>query len=217
MRVRVWAVAVTATMALGGLAACGGSPDTPGATPTTGAPTVGVGEAPSTEPTTPAPKPTTKKTSAPLTCAMIRNGTLGSSSVKFNGYSEGIPLADGIWAGEDGAEVELTACAVGDLDGDGSLDALAAVKLSAGGTGRFWSLHYWRNVNGSPKYTAQKELDDRTPVETIAISGGKAEVVWLTRGPSDPAVALTIRRTSLFTVSGATLTEVTHSDEPYAG
>jgi len=204
MRVRVWAAAASIA-ALASMAACGG-----GETP---APS---GSSPGPAGTSTAAAPTTPATSvaAPLTCDMVRGASIGSKTVKYHDY-DGIPLLEGRWAGEDGNEVELRECAVGDLDGDGAIDVLAAVSLNAGGTGRFWSLDYWRNVDGEPVYSAHKDLDDRTPVESITIAAAKATVVWLTRGATDPAIALTIRRTSVFTLSGPTLGETSFTDAPY--
>ena len=120
MRVRHWAVAATALVVLGSFAGCGGdSPGTPTTAGTTPAGTPILG-APSTAATTPAAKPTTKKPTAPpappLTCDMVKNSTIGSTKLKYESY-DGVPLADGIWSGEDGNSIEVSACAVGDLDG----------------------------------------------------------------------------------------------------
>lgn len=217
MRLRLWASTAIAVATLGAMAACGGDPAAPSSSGGTTPPgTAGLGEAPTSAPTTPAAKPSTTKPAAPapLTCDKVRDATLGSATVKFNDY-DGIPLLDGIWSGEDGNSIAVKVCGVGDLNGDGAVDGLGAVELDAGGTGKFWSLAYWRNVSGSPVFSAVKDLGDRTPVQSIAISGNRATVVYLTRGDSDPMAAITIRRTAIFTVAGSTLTEASHTDEPY--
>jgi hypothetical protein len=219
MRLRLWASTAIAVATLG-MAACGGDPDeSPGAGATTPPGTAGLGAAPSstTPPVTPSATPSSTKpaaVAAPLTCGGVRNATLGSPTVRFNDY-DGIPLLDGVWSGEDGNSITVKICGVGDLNGDGAVDALAAVELDAGGTGKFWSLAAWRNTSGSPVFAAVKELGDRTPVQSITITGNRATVVYLTRGDSDPMAAITTRRTAIFRVSGVTLTEVSHSDEPY--
>jgi hypothetical protein len=216
MTVRRWAAVTAVALVLGGVAACGTNPPGSGNGPSPTGSNV-LGQSPSPGPvTTPAPKPTTVKPVAKaLTCNQVRNGKLGSPTVKYQGYADYLPLADGVWSGEDGNMVEVKLCAIGDLNSDGAADALVAVELTPQGTGRFWSLAYWRNSGGSPVFAAVLDLDDRTPVESITIGANKATVVWLTRGPSDPAIGLTIRRTSVFKVSGATLTELSHTDAAY--
>jgi hypothetical protein len=50
--------------------------------------------------------------------AHVASTAVGITTVSFNGYTDYIPLADGIWAGEDGASVELQdPCGIGELDG----------------------------------------------------------------------------------------------------
>jgi hypothetical protein len=215
MRTRTWAVAGLAVMALAGSTGCGhpGGSGT-GTLPTSGQ---GLGTVPvaSTTPaavkTTPAPL----NTAPALTCTQIRNSTLGSNAMKYNGYVDGIPLADGTWSGEDGNTVTVTVCATGDLDGDGAVDALASVMLSSAGTGRFYTLAVWLNADGKPVFAALKDIDDRTPVQSISIAAGKATVVYLTRHADEPMAQLSIKRTAIFKLSGSTLTEVSHSDVPY--
>jgi hypothetical protein len=208
-----------ALVAVTGLAACNkGTPTPVSAPPTSAAPGLSVSPPaatkPAAKPTSAAAKPTAPP-AAPLTCDQIKNATVGSPSKKFQGTYDGVPLADGLWNGEDGATIELKVCGVGDMDHDGSVDAMAGLEFSTGGTGHFWSIAFWHNNGGAPVYTAVLDLDDRTPVESIDISNNKAEIVYDTRGPSDPMAELTIRRTAIFTLSGTTISELTHVDEPY--
>jgi hypothetical protein len=212
---RVWAAVVIAAAVIGTLAACGGSGGTGGTPPTTPG-SEALGGAPTT-PGGPGPVPTTAKAAAkPLTCDQLKNAQLGSPSVRYNGYPDYIPLADGIWSGEDGANVSFRECGIGDLDGDGAADGIGSILLHTNNTtGQFYSLAVWRNVGGQPVFTALKELDDRTPVEKITISGGKATVVYLTRSEGVPLAGLDIRRTAVFKLSGGTLVEQSHTDAPY--
>ena len=160
------------------------------------------------------PKPAAK----PLKCSQLDGAQVGSATVPFNGYPDYIPLTEGRWAGEDGAEVELQEpCAVGDLDGDGAADALRALKLTANGTGRFSFLVFWRNAGGSPVYRTLSDLGDRNPIASISVSGGKATVVYYTRTPDVGMAVLNIKRTAIYKVSGSKLTELSHKDVPYAG
>lgn len=217
MRAQAWAVLGATAVAILGLAGC--AKPAGSLTGTRATPAQELGTVPAVA-TTPAPAPATTpapaKPAVPsLTCAQLKNATLGSATVKYNGYPDGIPLADGSWSGEDGNTVTLTVCATGDLTGDGAVDGLAALKLDGGGTGKFYSIGAWRNVAGKPVFAALKDLDDRTPVQSIAIAAGKATVVYLTRNDGEPAAQISIRRTAVFTLSGATLTELSHTDVPY--
>jgi hypothetical protein len=221
-----------ATLTLVGLlAGCGGGAGSPGpsgasasagsATGTTPPGAGGIGAAPTSAPTTPKAAPTAgspgKKTAA-LTCTRLASAELGSTTLRYQDYPDPLPLAEGRWAGEDGVTVELQdACGIGDLDADGAADAVRALLMETGGTGRFFGLAVWRNVGGAPVYLTVTDLGDRTPVESITIASGRATVVYLTRTPDAPMAMLDIRRTAVFRLSGGGLTEVGHTDAPYSG
>lgn len=221
-----------ATLALlGFLTACGGdsgavSSATSTVTSSTEAPTAPAAStpaavAPSSTPNAPTTKPVVAPKPAPpkapaLTCKQLGGARLGSAKVPFNGYPDYIPLLDGIWNGEDGATVELQKpCGIGDLDGDGAADAVGTVLLRAGGTGRFWSVVFWHNSAGEPAYRSLVDLGDRNPVTSISVSGQRATVVWLTRSDGRSMAELDIRRTTVYQLSGTTVTEVEHTDAPY--
>ncbi|MFI9641662.1 hypothetical protein ACIG87_16620 [Micromonospora sp. NPDC051925] len=219
------------------LAACGGEQGAAEATPTAGPPTepsptaVLSAATPEATPTSATPSPQTKiapattratapttpaLVKAPLTCAHLADARLGSSKTPYNGYPDYLPLAQGQWVGEDGTRVTLEkACGIGDLDGDGAVDAVGAVSLNSGGTGTFYTLAAWRNNGGVPVFRALTELGDRTPVVSISVAGRRATVVWLTRGPGRGMAELDTRRTSVYKLSGSTLAEVSHTDAPY--
>ncbi|MFJ6195967.1 hypothetical protein [Micromonospora sp. NPDC092111] len=152
----------------------------------------------------------------PLTCAHLAGAKVGNSKVKYQGYPDYLPLTAGQWSGEDGATVTLQKeCGIGDLDGDGAEDAVGAVALNAGGSGTFYTLAAWRNSGGTPVFRALSDLGDRTPVVSIRVAGRKATVVWLTRSPGRGMAELDIKRTSVYKLSGNTLTELSHTDAPY--
>jgi hypothetical protein len=153
---------------------------------------------------------------AGLTCAQAHNAQLGGPGLSYQGYVTPLQLVGGNWYG-NGSHVQLLSCAVGDLDNDGAADVLAAVELTNGGTGQFWTLVFWHNGGGSPIFAAQLDLGDRNPVQDITISGDKATVVWWTRKPADPMYKISIVRTSVYKVSGSTLAEISHTDAPYTG
>lgn len=233
-----------AALAIGPLSACGGevpkaagTPSPPSITSPASAlesPAVSSPEAttssspaaegaapPAQEATTAEPKSTKDKpkpAAKPLKCSQLDGAEVGSATVPFNGYPDSIPLTEGRWAGEDGAEAELQEpCGTGDLDGDGAADALRALKLTADGTGRFSYLVFWRNAGGSPVYRTLADLGDRNPIASISVSGGKATVVYYTRTPDVGMAALNIKRTATYKVSGSKLSELSHNDVPYAG
>lgn len=214
------AVAGVFAVALLGLTAC---------TPTAKAGAGGLSAATPQNPTasvtptaTPTPTPvvtvtaTVAPAAAPLTCAQLKTALLGSTSISYQGYHDSIPLSGGTWNGEDGNTVTLKApCAIGDLDGDGSADAIGVVELTNGGTGQFWTLAVWHNSHGNPVFTALHDLDDRNPVQTITIAGGKVTVVYLTRTADAPMAEINIKRTAIFKLSGHHLNELSHTDVPY--
>ena len=216
-------VTVLTIGAAGVLAGCGGHGAPAGAAATTsagpaatsaaasataGAAGGGVGAAPATS----AARPPV----AALTCAQLRSAAVGSTTVSYNGYHDSIPLGDGHWSGEDGNTVDLQhPCGIGDLNGDGAADALGVVALTSGGTGTFFTLVAWRNAGGHPVCVAVADLGDRNPVRSVSIAGGRATVVYLTRTDDAPAAQVNLRRTAVYRLTGATLVETGHTDEPY--
>jgi hypothetical protein len=204
----------TAVVALGTLGACGPSG---GASPTSPpAGSAGVGASPTGAATTP---PAGPAVASPLTCAQLQEAAVTTATVKLADYPfDSINLTGGRWSAEDGTEIELQEpCGIGNFIGDAALDAAGAIKLTAGGTGRFYTLLAWRNSGGSPVLAATVALGDRNPVVEITIVGGQIRAVYLTRTDDQPMAVLNVRRTALFNVVGTALVEASHVDEPYAG
>ncbi|MFF3286246.1 hypothetical protein [Streptomyces sp. NPDC003023] len=157
--------------------------------------------------------------SSALTCDQLRNAELQNSSLRLPDAPEGtIALTDGRWEG-DGVLIELQPqCGIGDMTGDAAADAVGVIKVSTGGTGRFYGLVTWRNDAGTPEPAAAASLGDRTPVVSIDISSAparQATVVYLTRRDSDPAAVVTLRRTAVYRVTEPAMVELHHSDAPY--
>lgn len=149
----------------------------------------------------------------PLTCAQLQDAELGNVEHPYNGHSTPIRLAGGTWAG-DGMVVRLQSCAVGDLTGDDAADAVGVVLMDGGGTGKFWQLVFFGNIDARPHYVSTIDVGDRTPVETVSISGRRLTVVHLMR-PEDPSsTASIIRRTATYRLSGSLLVETGHTDVP---
>ncbi|MFG3040812.1 hypothetical protein ACGFYZ_28330 [Streptomyces sp. NPDC048330] len=164
-------------------------------------------------------KPGKGTSSGALTCDRLRNADLQTPTFRFPDAPTGtVAFTDGRWEG-DGVVIELQPqCGIGDMTGDAAEDAVAAVKVTTGGTGKFWGLVTWRNDSGTPVPVAAASLGDRTPVvsiEAAAPVARQATVVYLTRGDSDPAAVVTLRRTAVYRVDEPTLTELHHTDAPY--
>ncbi|MFF5359802.1 hypothetical protein ACFY4I_10435 [Streptomyces scabiei] len=192
--------------------------------PTTAAPTKTPGSpaktpGSSTKPPSPKPSGTTGGEAKALTCDQLRNASLDGGGLEGYGIS-GAALSAGRWEGADGVVIELQPqCAIGDITGDSAPDAVGALKISTGGTGKFYTLVTWRNDGGTPVPAAAAELGDRTPVVSIDFpSSGPARqvtVVYRTRGDDDPAAVVTLTRTAVYQVSEPTMVELHHSDAPY--
>jgi hypothetical protein len=220
MSVRVGAAALCGAGLLVALAACsssGTAGGTSGLATTAATPAVTAGR--TAAPASPVPVVTvtvTKTAAAALTCGQLKNAQVGSPTISYNGYHDSIPLGGGVWSGEDGTTVTLqTPCAIGDLTGDGVAEAVGVVVATSGGTGQFYTVVVWHNVGGKPVFTALADLSDRNPVQSITIAGGKATVVYLTRTSDAPMAEVNIKRTAVFTLSGHTFAEQSHSDQPY--
>ncbi|HSY00328.1 MAG TPA: hypothetical protein VLG91_23530, partial [Streptomyces sp.] len=171
---------------------------------------------------TPAPKPsdTAADGAEALTCEQLQNASLEGGGLEGYGVSEAA-LSGGRWEGADGVVIELQPqCAIGDVTGDSAPDAVGALKISTGGTGRFYSLVTWRNDDGTAVPAAVAELGDRTPVVSIDIPSAGAlrqvTVVYLTRGDDDPAAVVTLTRTAVYEVIEPAMVELHHSDAPYS-
>lgn len=167
----------------------------------------------------PAPAKTTAKPAPakvkPLTCQQLEIASLGSAARPYNGYADPIPLVDGMWAGEDGVVVQLQApCAIGELTGDDAADAVVPVLMDGGGTGKFWQLAMFRNVDAKPSYVTMVDIGDRTPIEKVTVSAGQAYVEFLMR-PEDPSSSVDlIRRTATYRLDGNDLMEIGYVDAP---
>lgn len=98
-----------------------------------------------------------------------------------------------ILEGKGGAATGVTAtanlisdkAALGDLNGDGKGDAVAAAVEQLGGSGSFYYLVAFLNANGQPQEAATELLGDRIIINAIAIQGGQITVDMLDHGPND--------------------------------
>jgi hypothetical protein len=206
-------VLVAGCVALAGCGA-GASPSDSGAAPNGSATT---GPAAGSGPSNPAsPTPPESPALAGWSCDSIKNAPLGSQAVPYTDATSPVRFHNGAWSDEEGNMVQIKMCAVGDIDGNGPDDALAAVMMKPVlGNGEFWTLALWKDTGGTATFVTLTDLGDRNPVESVDLHGTSATVVWDTRGASDPMAVLTIRRTSTYTLVGGVLHEASHTDAAY--
>ncbi|MFG2010865.1 hypothetical protein ACGFNF_17530 [Micromonospora sp. NPDC048868] len=173
------------------------------------------------DPDKPAPSAVPDTSGAPatlkaLTCTQLKTAVLGNGSERYNGYPDPIPLLDGMWSGEDGTVVHMQQpCAIGDLTGDDAADAVVPVLMDGGGTGKFWQIVMYGNIDGKPVYVTMVDIGDRTPVESVSIKSRRATVVYLTRPEDASSAEVAVRRTAVYELSGSRLVEISHTDAPY--
>jgi hypothetical protein len=82
--------------------------------------------------------------------------------------------------------------AFGDLNADGSKDAVAFLASHFGGSGIFLSLEVLLNNNGSPSHAASYPIGDRIGIDSVHIVGGLINLHIITQGPEDPMCCPTL-------------------------
>lgn len=113
---------------------------------------------------------------------------------------------DGQGMHEKTIAVFLTDHAFGDLDGDGSNDAIAVVQASDGGSGIYYYLATVFNDRGAAKqYGKAYVLGDRLQFRSVSIHEGKVTVGLMMHGPNDGLCCPTQFRTLEFIVKDRVL------------
>jgi uncharacterized membrane protein len=118
------------------------------------------------------------------------------SNATYENVIEGrLTLTDGLFEGEpfeEGAAsrpiVKLVpgAMATGDLNGDGSEEAVVVLAHNSGGSGVFMYLAVMRENGGKPDNVATIRLGDRVKVIAVNIDEGKVVAELVAHGPDDP-------------------------------
>jgi hypothetical protein len=80
----------------------------------------------------------------------------------------------------------------GDLNGDGSEDAITFLASNFGGPEIFLSLEVLLNNNGSPSHAASYPIGDRVGIDSVEIVGGVIDIHIITQGPDDPMCCPTL-------------------------
>jgi hypothetical protein len=149
---------------------------------------------------------------APLTRAQIETFTydLGDTSSVADGK---VPLVNGGWTDPVvGSSFTLHPThAIGDLDGDGHVDAVAILIESSVGTGSFYYMFAVMNRDGHPVQLGEPEwLGDRTVVERLTIDRkGIISIRYVTHGDDDPACCPTMKIEDRYRVENGKLIGIT--------
>jgi heat shock protein HslJ len=129
---------------------------------------------------------------APPTTEELRNAT-------YDGFEEldhPVTLVDGSWEGEPyqpGAASRPTVRLVeglrltGDVNGDGSDEAIAFLAQNSGGSGEFIYLAVVGHPDGTTGSLDMTPLGDRTQIREARIDGSRIALDVVRHGPDDPA------------------------------
>lgn len=83
-------------------------------------------------------------------------------------------------------DIQVKNTAFGDMNGDGTVDAVVLLAVNAGGTGTFHELAVLLNRDGKPVYAATKRgLGDRNNIKALTVSGRTAILDMKVQGPGD--------------------------------
>jgi hypothetical protein len=164
-----------------------------------------------------APSPAVPVAKAP-TCAEVKEGMVTGLVDPYYAYGkDGAPLTEGIFGGEDGLTLAVQApCATGVLGGEiGNVTVGTIMSSIADTTGRYWAVMLCRKPADRAACVVQFILDDRDPIESVAVADGKLKLVYLTRPADGAAASVAVRRTAIYKVNGAILQEESRTDTPY--
>jgi len=138
-------------------------------------------------PTLPSLTPSPTPTSGPaLSLDSLRNATYYAPF-----YGRIVTLVNGSYSEGSGATAYsvqmLDIHALGDLNGDGKVDAAVILAENGGGTGVFESIVAVIDLGGAPHQIGQVQLGDRILVNSADISLSVIHLNMIVHGPNDPA------------------------------
>ena len=135
---------------------------------------------------------------------LTENASEGSATLEDGEFRE--PAAPG---SATEVVIRLGKWSLGDLDGQGALDAVAITVEDPGGSGTFRYLHALINDDGELRDAGVAFLGDRIRIEGVSVHEGVITVAMLDRRPDEPyAAPPTVPVIRQFRLQGAELTEV---------
>ncbi|MBV1853583.1 hypothetical protein [Catellatospora tritici] len=165
----------------------------------------------------PAASPAAPKVPAP-TCAEVRDAVVRGLIDPYYAFGDdGAPLLEGQHAGEDGLVLAVQQpCATGDLGGElGNVTVGTIMSSVVDTTGRYWAVMVCTKPADRAQCTVHFMLDDRDPIESVAIADHKLTLVYLTRPADGASAGVAVKRTAVYIADGGILKELSHTDEPY--
>jgi hypothetical protein len=148
----------------------------------------------------------------PLTRAQLETLSydLGDTSSVEDGK---VPLVNGRWTDRVGGSTFTLhpTHAIGDLDRDGSADAVAIVVEASVGSGSFSYMFAVMNRDGAAVPLGEPEwLGDRTVIERLSIDrNGVISIRYVTHGDDDPACCPTMKIEDRYRVEKGKLIGIT--------
>jgi hypothetical protein len=157
----------------------------------------------------------TSKPESSLTLEVLKNATFRSEWLR-GGVAQ---LVEGVYKekyGENSA-AELTLYltnihAFGDLNKDGSKDAVAVLIVDPGGSGTFYYLAAILDQNGTPNNVALEFLGDRVKIKTVSIRSSIVFVDMITHGLDDGLCCPTQPVLRRYKLEGNTLVHLSDGD-----
>jgi heat shock protein HslJ len=101
----------------------------------------------------------------------------------------------------------------GDLDGDGTEDALVFLIERGGGTAAFTYVGAQLNRDGQPVDAGAALVEDRTQILSASIENGQVELEITTYGPGDGACCPSYRASRTYALQDGQLVEVAGEDQ----
>jgi hypothetical protein len=153
----------------------------------------------------------------PISAPSLTLDQLADAQYDSPAPAEGVVrLTDGEYSGEaaPGAASAISVSllpelvALGDLDGDGLVDAAVVLAGSAGGSGTFISLAAVKNEDGAPLNVATALLGDRVRVSSVAIHSGELVVELTQHAPTDPLCCPSLETVRRFRLEHGSLIEI---------
>lgn len=199
--------------ALAGLAAGCKSTDEPAAAPSA----VTVLTASPAAPASPSPA------AAPVnkvpTCPEVKDAMVRGLVDPYYAFGDdGAPLTEGMFSGEDGLVLAVQEpCATGDLGGEiGNVTVGTIMSSVVDTTGRYWGVMLCVKPAERAQCSVHFVLNDRDPIQSVAVGDQKLTLTYLTRPDDGAAAAVSIERTAVYGVGGGSvLKELSRSDVPY--